>query len=99
MNITDAASPAVAVVREAPSSPPPARQTPTAAPPPAVAALIKPPQVTDVKTHFDDMSGMLVASVIDKETGSVVTEVPPEALRALAARTAEFRGKLFDTKV
>jgi len=27
-----------------------------------------------------------------------VSEVPPEALRILAQRTAEFRGKIFDAK-
>jgi hypothetical protein len=56
------------------------------------------PSVTDVQTHFDAMTKTLVASVVDKETGSVVSEVPPEALRILAQRTAEFRGKIFDAK-
>jgi uncharacterized FlaG/YvyC family protein len=45
------------------------------------------------------MTKTLVASVVDKETGSVVSEVPPEALRILAQRTAEFRGKIFDAKI
>jgi len=57
------------------------------------------PAATDVQTHFDAMTKTLVASVVDKETGSVVAEVPPEALRILAQRTAEFRGKIFDTKI
>jgi hypothetical protein len=65
--------------------------------PAAVAASPK-PSVTDVQTHFDAMTKTLVASVVDKETGSVVSEVPPEALRVLAQRTAEFRGKIFDAK-
>lgn len=56
------------------------------------------PAATDVQTHFDAMTKTLVASIVDKETGSVVAEVPPEALRILAQRTAEFRGKIFDTK-
>ena len=52
-----------------------------------------------MKTHYDPMSKTLVASVVDKETGTVVTEVPPEALRDLAYRTAEFRGRLLDRKI
>lgn len=56
------------------------------------------PATTDVQTHFDAMTKTLVASVVDKTTGSVVSEVPPEALRILALRTAEFRGKIFDTR-
>jgi len=56
-------------------------------------------QATDVRTHYDPMSKSLVASVVDKDTGTVVTEVPPEALRDLAYRTAEFRGRLLDEKI
>ncbi len=66
--------------------------------PASVAAAAPKPTVTDVQTHFDAMTKTLVASVVDKETGSVVSEVPPEALRVLAQRTAEFRGKIFDAK-
>jgi uncharacterized FlaG/YvyC family protein len=53
---------------------------------------------TAVQVHFDAMTKTLVASVVNKETGTVVTEVPPEALRTLAQRTAEFRGKIFNVK-
>lgn len=77
--------------RAAPESPPnPGQQRVSRGPTPAP---------TDVQTHFDAMTKTLVASVVDKETGSVVAEVPPEALRILAQRTAEFRGKIFDTKI
>lgn len=69
------------------------------APAPASPARIAAAQATDVKTHYDPMSKTLVASVVDKETGTVVTEVPPEALRDLAYRTAEFRGRLLDRKI
>jgi len=62
-------------------------------------ARIAAAQATDVKTHYDPMSKTLVASVVDKATGAVVTEVPPEALRDLAYRTAEFRGRLLDRKI
>lgn len=65
--------------------------------PPTVKAVS--PQFTDVKTHFDPMNNTLVASIVDKDTGSIVTEMPPEALRDLAYRTAEFRGRLFDSKI
>lgn len=68
------------------------------APPPSPARIVA-AQATDVKTHYDPMSKTLVASVVDKETGAVVTEVPPEALRDLAYRTAEFRGRLLDRKI
>jgi hypothetical protein len=68
---------------------------PTPLPPVQVAAVL----AIDVKTHYDPMSKTLVASVIDKESGTVVTEIPPEALRDLAYRTAEFRGRLLDRKV
>lgn len=86
-----------------PRSPAPAHDEPRAASaeaPPASqpAARAPKPTVTDVQTHFDAMTKTLVASVVDKETGSVVSEVPPEALRILAQRTAEFRGKIFDAK-
>lgn len=85
----------------------PAHDAPTPAsaeapPPPSTGnspvARAPKPTVTDVQTHFDAMTKTLVASVVDKETGSVVSEVPPEALRILAQRTAEFRGKIFDAK-
>jgi hypothetical protein len=75
----------------APASPPEPAQ--------ARAARGPAPAATDVQTHFDAMTKTLVASVVDKETGSVVSEVPPEALRILAQRTAEFRGKIFDAKI
>ena len=75
---------------------PPSAEAP-AAPAPAPATLS--PPALDVRTHFDDMSGTLVASVVNPETGNVVTEVPPEALRALATRTVEFRGKLMNLKL
>ena len=84
----------------APDAPPPASAE--APPPPSTGnspvARAPKPTVTDVQTHFDAMTKTLVASVVDKETGSVVSEVPPEALRILAQRTAEFRGKIFDAK-
>ena len=76
------------------SSAAPAPEAPAA--PAAQAPAAQAPAILDVQTHFDAMSGMLVASVVNPETGTVVTEVPPEALRALAARTAEFRGKLLN---
>jgi len=83
----DAPTPASA---EAPPPPPSTGNSPVARAPK--------PTVTDVQTHFDAMTKTLVASVVDRETGSVVSEVPPEALRILAQRTAEFRGKIFDAK-
>lgn len=67
--------------------------------PSLLPARIAAAQTTDVKTHYDPMSKTLVASVVDKDTGTVVTEVPPEALRDLAYRTAEFRGRLLDRKI
>ena len=81
-------SPAVTgtVVQPATTSPPP---------PAKIVAL----QATDVRTHYDPMSKTLVASVVNKETGTIVTEVPPEALRDLAYRTAEFRGRILDRKI
>ncbi len=72
--------------------------SPPSAEAPAAPATLSPPAL-DVRTHFDDMSGTLVASVVNPETGTVVTEVPPEALRALATRTVEFRGKLMNLKL
>lgn len=77
---------------------PPSAEAP-AAPAPAPAPATLSPPALDVRTHFDDMSGTLVASVVNPETGTVVTEVPPEALRALATRTVEFRGKLMNLKL
>ncbi len=77
---------------------PPSAEAPVAAalaPAPATPSL----PALAVRTHFDDMSGTLVASVVNPETGKIVTEIPPEALRALAARTVEFRGKLINLKL
>ena len=71
---------------------------PVAPAPPSPTRIVA-AQATDVKTHYDPMSKTLVASVVDKDTGTVVTEVPPEALRDLAYRTAEFRGRLLDRKI
>ncbi len=53
---------------------------------------------TAVQVHYDAMTKTIVSSVVNKETGLVVTEMPPEALRTLAERTAEFRGKIFNIK-
>ncbi len=72
-------------------------QPTTTSPPPPAKIVAR--QATDVRTHYDPMSKTLVASVVDKETGTIVTEVPPEALRDLAYRTAEFRGRLLDRKI
>ena len=85
-------SPSAAPAPEAPAAP--AAQAPA-----AQTTAAQTTAILDVQTHFDAMSGMLVASVVNPETGTVVTEVPPEALRALAARTAEFRGKLLNVKL
>ena len=76
-----------------------AAQVDLVAPPVSTPARIAAAKATDVKTHYDPMSKTLVASVVDKETGTVVTEVPPEALRDLAYRTAEFRGRFLDRKI
>ncbi|WP_396274942.1 flagellar protein FlaG [Hyphomonas sp.] len=94
---------APAVAPRKPGSPAAAAPDAVVASPPhpaqARAARGPAPAATDVQTHFDAMTKTLVASVVDKETGSVVAEVPPEALRILAQRTAEFRGKIFDAKL
>jgi len=83
----------------APAPEAPAAQVPAAQIPAAQVPAAQAPAILAVQTQFDAMSGLLVASVVNPETGTVVTEVPPEALRALAARTAEFRGKLLNMKL
>lgn len=100
MNISGIQPSAVGAVSGSPQTAS-APKTETIPPPQGRAAPASAPRVPNlsVETHFDDMSGTLVASVVNPETGNVVTEVPPEALRALAARTVEFRGKLMNLKV
>ncbi len=95
------ATPAIAPRKPGASDADAPHAAPASPPEPAQgrAARSPAPATTDVQTHFDAMTKTLVASVVDRETGSVVSEVPPEALRILAQRTAEFRGKIFDAKI
>lgn len=45
-----------------------------------------------------EASGQIMVSVVDKETGDVIREIPSEALLDLAAKLQEAVGLIFDKK-
>ncbi len=54
----------------------------------------------DVNLNFsvNQSSGQIVISVVDKDTGEVIREIPPEVLQDLATRFQESVGLIFDHK-
>lgn len=65
--------------------------------------------VTEIQSHLDSLSiqlsftirdttGEMVVSVLDRETGDVIRQLPPEELLDLRDRLNELRGVLFDKK-
>ncbi|RJR34746.1 MAG: flagellar protein FlaG [Desulfobacteraceae bacterium] len=52
-----------------------------------------------LKIQVDSRTGETIVKVISKEDGRTIREIPPEQLRALAAKMKEMMGFLFDEKV
>ena len=48
---------------------------------------------------FEDKSGGLVVQVMNKDTGDVIRQIPPESLVRLREKLRELRGSLVDDKV
>lgn len=49
--------------------------------------------------HVEDKTGELVVKVVNRDTGDVIRQIPPEALVKLRQKLEELRGVLFDGKV
>ncbi len=53
----------------------------------------------ELKFNKDDKTGQTYIKIVDKETGDVIREIPPEEVRKLAEKLDEMVGILFDKKV
>lgn len=49
--------------------------------------------------NIEDKTGDLVVKVMNRETGDVIRQIPPESLLKLREKLKELRGVLFDGKV
>jgi flagellar protein FlaG len=57
-------------------------------------------QLKDSSVVFQiDASGAIYIQVVDKETGQVVRQIPPEELRRLAENMTELTGQIFNHSV
>lgn len=52
----------------------------------------------ELKFQVDSTSGQTVIQVLDKETGDVIRQIPPENLLEVRDKLEELRGILFDVK-
>ena len=53
----------------------------------------------ELKFNKDEETGQTYIKIVDKETGDVIREIPPEEVRKLAEKLDEMVGILFDKKV
>ena len=56
------------------------------------------PRNFNLNFSVHEASGQIMVSVVDKETGDVIREIPSEALLDLAAKLQEAVGLIFDKK-
>jgi len=54
---------------------------------------------TKVSFYVDEETGRTVVQVLNKETGEVIRQVPPEELLALVARMRQLSGLIFSQEV
>ena len=54
---------------------------------------------TKISFHVDEETGRSVVRVVDKETGDVIRQVPPEELLTLVARMRQLSGLIFSKEV
>ena len=84
------------------TSPSPAQSTKQGSkeiPPPAQGDKKPQPakQISNISLKFSVYGGDKIAfTVVDKETGNVIREVPPEEVQALAEKMDQLRGALVD---
>lgn len=60
------------------------------------AVNVEEPRHVNLNFSIHEASGQIIVSVVDKDTGEVIREIPPEALVDLAAKLQEAVGLLFD---
>jgi len=53
----------------------------------------------ELKFNKDDETGQTYIKIVDKDSGDVIREIPPEEVRKLAEKLDEMVGLLFDKKV
>lgn len=63
----------------------------------AVKALQGPETVLDISIH--DKTNQILVKVIDKDTGELIREIPPEKTLDLVAKMMELAGIIIDAKV
>ena len=63
----------------------------------AVKALEGPSTMFEMKVH--EKTNAIVVKVLNKETGEVIREIPPEKTLDLVAKMMEFAGLLVDERV
>lgn len=86
------------VTRPAPGEPHPAEGPPSQEPDPGrLKALLADPTVR-VRAHRDEASARLVLQVIDRTTGEVIEQYPPEKLRRFYAAMRQSLGGLVDER-
>lgn len=49
--------------------------------------------------HLDDKTKEMVVRVVDRETGEIIRQLPPDDLLQLREKLVELRGVLFDGKI
>ncbi|MEE9466315.1 MAG: flagellar protein FlaG [Candidatus Neomarinimicrobiota bacterium] len=64
-----------------------------------INALVHQVASTKITFDIDEETGRSVVRVLDKETGEVVRQVPPEELLALVARMRQLSGLIFSEEV
>ncbi len=52
----------------------------------------------ELKFNKDDETGQTYVKIVDKETGDIIREIPPEEVRKLAEKLEEMVGILLDKK-
>lgn len=58
-------------------------------------------ETSNLQLNFkvEEDSGKTVVQMVDKETGKLIRQIPPESLVQMRAKLEELRGILFDNKV
>ena len=97
--------PSASTVQKPPQPDQPAQGTrPTQAPrtaPRIETAAASAPPIPKIRAelHYDENINRVVGRIVDEATGKEISELPPEELRALYAKTRAMLGPLVDEKV
>lgn len=84
------------VARPAPAEPRPVEAPPAHEPDPGRLKMLLADPTVRVRAHRDDASSRLVLQVVDRTTGEVIEQYPPEKLLRFYAAMRESLGALVD---